>query len=256
MIVPRALMCLSKTIDNGPRLLAEPLEYQPSLLANSECRFIDRYNSGNLYICLVGPFRDEAKPGFIIGADLSVDRDDIKTPTHNAETRNLRLDGQKTPVFPFNIEVVKKPKVVIPSLVRAQEFEPLLFGSRKAFYEFTPLKALARGEDGRASRDRKVNLVKIGDAVARCYGASQHVKSASDGVNISSELGRIGKREGLPLDGDNQIVGRIVFQLNDFWINILIDPVFHSFLEGWQLGIGPIEGRDGKRELANHGYLS
>jgi hypothetical protein len=220
---------------------AEPLKCEPSLLPYAERRFIDRYDSGRMNIGIIRFFGDETKSGLTIRANLPVNGDYV--PFSQSEERcDFWFDSQQSAVLPFDIQVMQSPEVVIASVVRFERFEQCSFPYGQLFYEFTPL-VFAGQKDFSVLGDRKINFVHPFYAVASSDRVGENIQGASKYVDIGSELNGKVPREGSALRRYNHVMGRIVFQLHDFGINVSVDPSLHSLVEGWKMGVGPIDRR-------------
>jgi hypothetical protein len=70
--------------------------------------------------------------------------------------------------------------------------------------------------------------------------ACHYIEGAPSDIDERPEFDGKRQREGLFGVGDQEVMGRMRFHLNDFSIHVDMDPILHSFFKGWELGVGPI----------------
>lgn len=157
-----------KTLDDEARSCAQPMQQVPCLMPYSERRFVDRYLSGVLHLCVISPFGDKAKCGFTVCRDFMFDGNQSKAPAGDTEGCQFGFDGKKPSVFSLDIKVMQQPDVTVPSLVRLQQFKLLPFAGGKPFYELMPL-VVSANETRDVVSDGEISLVKP----SLCRGAER-----------------------------------------------------------------------------------
>jgi hypothetical protein len=140
---------------------------------------------------------------------------------------------------------VQQPKLSIPSFVGADCFDFGLFWPGKSLYEFVPFEALAGVESGDIVNDREKHFLHVRYAVSDGQCRRKDIEGASNRVDISARLNAEGERKRRFLDENKGVLRYVTINIFDSEIQILVDPIDRSAFEGWEIGIGPINGRFG-----------
>ena len=131
--------------------------------------FIDAYISGKLNFGLRRVFGNEPQYGFLIyGQPPASDRSKMlaEPPSANLEYGGVYEGRNQPAVLAHDIELMKSPKKLIPSLVRFQQFYFPSFGCGESLYEFTPFVSTTTQENDFTARNGEISVIGTRYAVA------------------------------------------------------------------------------------------
>jgi hypothetical protein len=131
------------------------------------------------------------------------------------------------------------PKRFVPSPIRLKRFDGVTFGAGESLYEFTA-GIIASQKLGLAGGNGKVDLPRIEYVVTPGQRGREHIEAASDGIDVSPDLGAKCERELAFFSRYYPIVRGWQWRLFDADMDVEIEPSVQPSLQGWQLGFGPV----------------
>jgi hypothetical protein len=195
--------------------------------------------------CMLVP---EAQYGFTISAGYEaaggVDGYELVTPEipDNRELPWCVHKVQESSVFSSHIEMMEGEKKLIPvvSTIRFQRFKGAPLGTTELRYEFRPLEVTGSPSSFVAS-DGKVDVFWVQQRlVALKDGPSKDIQRTAYGVDIGPRLDTQADGERVFLNRYYDIVRRIRICVLHNSLDVILAPDIQPFLEGWQIGFGPI----------------
>jgi len=206
--------------------------------------FIQAYLHGEINLGIRCALGDETNYGFIIAAAHPAGSDWRKrlaqSPGHETQLGGSDFDSQQALMLADNVEQMEGVKKVVPSLVRFQRFDDGLFRCGERLYEFVPF-VVPCVEVGSTRSDWKVSVVNQRLAVAVGKGRGENIETAPNGVDVNASLNLERQRQRLFFDRQKDILRSIRWQLFASHVNVVFEPSIQSYLEGWELGYGPID---------------
>jgi hypothetical protein len=142
-------------------------------------------------------------------------------------------------VFPLDVELMKDPKQIIPSLVRLQRFNECSWRLGEPIYKLMSL-VVPRSEMTQALGNREPRIFGIDYVVPSRERNSQNIQATSERVEISPELNIKSEREQLIIANYQRIVSRWRWQLFDSHLHVSSEPRIDFGPESWEFGYGPI----------------
>lgn len=239
-----ALGCVEQ-LDDRVRRARELCQRGNDWLAKERTSFRDRYVGHELNIGVRRSLPEETDYGFLICAQPTCDRVsglEINNGSPPIESEGQRYDfGVYQPtVLPHDVELVERPERFVPSLIRFQRFDVRTFDLGERLYEFVA-PVISSHERGGASGDRKVRVFVAHCAAARGERRGENIQAASDRVDISADLDVELARQRAFHERYHGIVSGWRWRIFDREIHVVCEPGIDPFLEGWELGYGPID---------------
>ena len=188
--------------------------------------------------------------GLIFQAFDRLGSTDVHMSPHHQKTLNVGARGQQPLVLAEDIQSVKGPKGVIPSLVRVERFDRGSFALGKPLFAFDALQWVDHGVEG--IKDWKVRTVARFYAIACCQGSGEKIKTATERIDDGPDLGIERERKRL-IVGYRNILSSIRITLLDNGIGVTTLPFDEALLQQWDLGYGPIDGSLSVWEIVAHG---
>ena len=142
-------------------------------------------------------------------------------------------------VFSLDIELMKKPKTIIPSVVRLQRFDECSFRLSEPIYKLMSL-VVTPNEVGMTFSYGKPRIFRIEYLVPTRERDSQDVQATSESIEISPKLDVESGRERLLLEHYQMIVSGWRWQLFDNRLHVSGKPGIEVGPEDWEFGYGPI----------------
>lgn len=206
--------------------------------------FIERYITGKLEIGFRRALGEQPQYGFVLhGYPSGSDHSEMVLNAPYAEDAQLlRVNHSRNQlsVLPHSVELMERPKRRVAAFIRFQLFKDATFALGEALYEFSPT-IFSGEESGLGLDDREINLVRPRYAVAIRQRCGEHIKRASDGVQIHADFDIEGARERFFRDGGDNIVRGITLRLFDRECEVIVEPSVAPLLQGWESGFGPLD---------------
>jgi hypothetical protein len=151
---------------------------------------------------------------------------------------NARAD--QSLVFATDVEMVEGPDGH-PSFVWLERFNSSKITLGKPLFAFN---AFLRSHSLIGKENRKVRVFSRVHAIACGQDCTEKVERTAQRIDDRADPGIKGARQRIEI-GYSQLATRIRIRLEPEFIRVVIDPVAESFLEDWDLGYGPVNGRLG-----------
>jgi hypothetical protein len=232
--------------DDRTRCVRKLAENDGRRVAVKRPNFVERYVRGELHIVVRRTLPEQPEYGFLIcaqpsglGFDPHQIAPDLVGVTDDPEGSGVHRNIDKAAVLPFDVKLVEERERLVPSLIRFQRFDTRAFGRRESLYEFGSF--VAPGEKFlRAPRDREIRFIWPRYAVAVSERSGENVKATADDIDVRAGLNVESARERAFFDRYYGIVCRWRWHILDVQINVDAQPIIDPFLEGWELGHGPL----------------
>jgi hypothetical protein len=232
-------------LDDGVRKAREIVKRGNDRLARDKASFIDRYLSGEFHLVLRRAFPDESDCGFLIVHHHEAVGEGFVAPqdigTGDLKISVIRDHGEKFSMLTHDVELVKSPKLLVPSFVRFQRFQAFPGDFRQRVYEFRSLELPLRECVG-APSDWKIDILKTGYATVS-FGERRRedIQAAPQDIQVSADLDVEAERKRLFLAAYYDVVRAIRIVIYDFSIEVGLEPGVNPLSQGWELGFGPID---------------
>jgi hypothetical protein len=225
--------------DDRLRKAREIVERSNNRFSFRHPRFVDRYREGTCNVGLRRALADECQYGFVISAYPSGgDRMDRASPAGYSEKCRSRLDSKQSAMLAHDVELMEGPQKVIPSIIRFQRFDDVSFGRGKPLYAFETGERVDKVVE--AAVNREVGFRVLTFAVARRERAGEDIQATANRVDVSPCLDIECQRQRLFFDRYYELVRNIRIRVFEGYFNIEMEPGVDPFVEGWELGYGPV----------------
>ena len=129
--------------DDRLRVAREMLQDSRDFYTLSESGLIERYKRSELHLVVRRSLPDEPQYGFLLHAHAArFNESEVisnRLSVQKGEAQRTYLCGQEPLVISGNIEMMEKPKRLVPSLIRTQKFDDLTLAGGNFCYKFVPL---------------------------------------------------------------------------------------------------------------------
>jgi hypothetical protein len=204
--------------------------------------FVKAYLCGELKLGMFHRLGNETDGGFVISAlhPTRLDRGKLAHLGVVSEVLRPNINFQEPDMFSNDVKVMEGKEKPIASIVRFQAFDDTSLSIRERLYEFGTLVTTC-GEEFFTLRDRKVCVINKVLAVTSSKRDGENIKTASNGVDVSSSLNLEVQRQRRFLDRYNDVIAGIRWQLFDDHVQVSVEPATKPLLESWEFGYGPID---------------
>lgn len=222
------------------------------------CRsLIEAYASGVVHLGALCTLEQETKYGFTVSsrheAGCNGFENLAKAPACHTGLGGTDIGFKQSLVFPCNVELVARPDVVIPSLIRLEVFDDGKGILGQALYKFYSLVVPSRKVIETVGHG-KVNVGRVRDrlCVTSSDSNGENVQAASNGVDVGSGFDAEFERQLRFLSRYYAIVSRWCWIISDSYFNVVAEPSVESVFEGWEFGYGPIDTSECGKEIIFH----
>jgi hypothetical protein len=236
---------LRKQHQNVIRQAAKLADRCAEIYAIWNASLIDRYKQADCQLCIrhVGPSGHQY--GFLVEAlpipdfNLGVRQAGIK---RHSGWKNAR--GQKTAMFPGQVELMEGAKQIIPSRIWLQLFDDSLMELGKPLYLFQSgisLVASGRVKSLLALPDGEIGIGRIRKPVPGRKGTRKKIQAASDAVHDCPRLRANQGIEGFDLCEAIKLFSGLRLGIYSNGVGLTAPPLEKAFHKHWELGYGPID---------------